>query len=158
MPTRLSRPTVETPKVIYSAPPVRNVPLTGASKKQAVSQELKIEETVPAEPVVPAPKEVAPGIELNIPVTDVEVTPSMSMPGMAGADMEFTEGDDSQRREKKDKKKKFMRTAAGTTWEDPTLAEWETGELNTSVHVLVQVGSVHLYMYWLKIPVKITSQ
>ena len=31
------------------------------------------------------------------------------------------------RKEKKERKKKFFRMAAGQTWEDPTLAEWDTG-------------------------------
>ena len=31
------------------------------------------------------------------------------------------------RKEKKERKKKFIRMAAGQTWEDPTLAEWDTG-------------------------------
>ena len=32
------------------------------------------------------------------------------------------------RKEKKERKKKFIRMAAGQTWEDPTLAEWDTGK------------------------------
>ena len=31
------------------------------------------------------------------------------------------------RKPKKDKKKKLVRTAAGETWEDPSLEEWENG-------------------------------
>lgn len=37
------------------------------------------------------------------------------------------------KREKKEKKpKKIIRTAAGETWEDPSLEEWEKGNGNTS--------------------------
>ncbi|ESO99891.1 hypothetical protein LOTGIDRAFT_112714 [Lottia gigantea] len=32
------------------------------------------------------------------------------------------------RKDKKDKKKKFVRTAAGTTWEDQTLSEWDNDD------------------------------
>lgn len=32
------------------------------------------------------------------------------------------------KKEKKKKEKKFLRLAANTTWEDPTLAEWQQGQ------------------------------
>jgi hypothetical protein len=32
-------------------------------------------------------------------------------------------------KQKREKKKKFVRTAAGTVWEDPTLAEWDPGKM-----------------------------
>ena len=30
---------------------------------------------------------------------------------------------------KKEKRKKYIRTAAGETWEDPTLQEWDPGKV-----------------------------
>jgi hypothetical protein len=32
-------------------------------------------------------------------------------------------------KKKKDKKKKFVRTAAGVIWEDPSLDEWDAGKI-----------------------------
>ena len=46
------------------------------------------------------------------------------MPGAAGAT-----GAQGGKKEKKKKEKKFIRLAANTTWEDPTLSEWAQGEL-----------------------------
>ena len=46
--------------------------------------------------------------------------------GTTQEEYEALDGDMS-RKEKKSKKKKFVRMAAGETWEDPTLGEWDTG-------------------------------
>ena len=36
--------------------------------------------------------------------------------------------EDGSKQGKKEKKKKYMRSAAGIQWEDPTLADWDTGQ------------------------------
>lgn len=77
---------------------------------------------------------VAPGIQLNVPLTEIDAERAMfAGPSADPVDVamdaegfELTEA--GGRKEKKEKKKKFVRTAAGQTWEDPTLAEWDTDD------------------------------
>ena len=66
---------------------------------------------------------------MNIPMQEIEAERIGMDPmniGTTQEEYEALDGDIS-RKEKKGKKKKFVRMAAGETWEDPTLGEWDTG-------------------------------
>jgi len=79
---------------------------------------------------------VAAGIELNIPVEKIEAEKksiiTISQPtSTAAAPVEVKEPSSTQsntKKDKKEKKRKFVRMAAGTVWEDQTLGEWDLGE------------------------------
>ena len=125
--------TIEKPKVVYSAPPVRNVPkptessddTSGATISAGPSLIKKPEESVPESA---APGVVAPGIELNIPAQEIAPKPMINPEALAmQIDMQVGE---IMKKEKKEKKKKYVRTAAGTLWEDNSLADWDNGELH----------------------------
>nr|KAG5708705.1 hypothetical protein BaRGS_034922 [Batillaria attramentaria] len=113
------------PKVIYSAPPVRTVPKKAgkgkSEKKQTAgdsntaslaNQTTDIAAVAAASSEVGAEMEGAMGQELeeDTTIADMELDMDLAAP---------------TKREKKEKKKKFIRTAAGQAWEDPTLAEWD---------------------------------
>ncbi len=68
----------------------------------------------------------APGIELYIPLEEFEGEHHMTMDTMVSGTSEWDVVMNTKK-EKKEKKKKFVRTAAGVVWEDPTLADWEGG-------------------------------
>ena len=61
------------------------------------------------------------------------------------ADMDIESQFMSNKKEKKEKKKKFIRMAAGTTWEDPSLGEWDPG--NILVLLYMQKYSIKSYNY-----------
>jgi hypothetical protein len=50
-----------------------------------------------------------------------------------------TEVDDVSKK-KKDKKKKFVRTAAGVIWEDPSLDEWE-------ISIIIDTFCLFIYLF-----------
>ena len=132
---------------MYSAPPVR-------IKKQktedgATSKSSTDTDTVSASASATTtsskdtkPAGITPGIELNVPVEQVHMEKAASvlasggggmmmqmeggMGGMGHADLDG-EPMLGTRKEKKEKKKKYVRTAAGQVWEDHSLAEWDTG-------------------------------
>ncbi|PVD27612.1 hypothetical protein C0Q70_12776 [Pomacea canaliculata] len=115
-------------KIIYSAPPVKNISKGSESSTPAASKKggKSDRKEKPGDSGVFGPAaypdgstsnmydEGAPGAGMqsseDITVADMEIDADVSMP---------------TRRERKEKKKKFVRLAAGTTWEDPTLAEWD---------------------------------
>lgn len=117
-------------KIIYSAPPVKNISKGSESSTPAASKKggKSDRKEKPGDSGVFGPAaypdgstsnmydEGAPGAGMqsseDITVADMEIDADVSMP---------------TRRERKEKKKKFVRLAAGTTWEDPTLAEWDQG-------------------------------
>lgn len=116
---------IEKPKVVYSAAPVRLHPKTGKIKKPKVA--------AAAAPVV------EPTSETNTKDKGDKGGPSVTttIPPDLGASSYTTEddcdlmeadADDSGiggKKAKKDKKKKFIRTAAGDTWEDASLDDWD---------------------------------
>ena len=111
---------IEKPKVVYSAPPVKTA--NNASSEDSKSSTPATEEVKVCEDVTTTTQPADLTVEGGAGQTgDVGG-------GVTGGEME-TEGETQvlSKKEKKDKKKKFLRTAAGTTWEDPTLAEWEPG-------------------------------
>jgi len=82
-----------------------------------------------------APHYVASGIELNVPVEKIEAEKKsaiiVSQPPSTTAAPEVRELPSTQsntKKDKKEKKRKFVRMAAGTVWEDMTLGEWDFGE------------------------------
>ena len=82
-----------------------------------------------------ASQPVASGIELNIPIEKIEAekksTVASSQPPSTAVTSEVREPSSTQsgaKKDKKDKKRKFVRMAAGTVWEDQTLGEWDLGE------------------------------
>ncbi len=135
------------PKVVYAAAPVINKPAITTRPKKKLKKEPSQEQQKPDEkkekPADATPAKdtkeaapVAPGIQINVPVEEIEaeranVTPfgvpggSVDMMGLDGMDMDAA---GTSKKEKKEKKRKFIRTAAGTTWEDPTLGDWNTGK------------------------------
>lgn len=106
------------PKIVYTAPPVKK------AKKRKAKKEKTDEPTV-EKPVAAAAEESVPEYEPSPMVSLEEET------GMSGMDMEELGGDMDDEvgtaKKGKAKKKKVVRTAAGTTWEDDSLLEWETG-------------------------------
>jgi len=126
---------IEKPKVVYSAPPVKNklAKKTKTRKGASVTQP-----KVPAGVTVEVESSssqaqtsgVAPGIEVNVPMEKIVAERVRMDPTAMGSTQEEPEvlDGDVTRKEKKAKKRKFVRMAAGEIWEDPTLAEWETGE------------------------------
>lgn len=122
--------TVEKSKVIYSAPPSLNIPKkkskTKTGKKRTHKTESKDDSDVVAAKVPDLTPDVLPQASNVMDIMEGE--------DMTVADMDIDFGEagnadaDPNRRDKKDRKKKFVRTAAGETWEDPTLAEWDPGE------------------------------
>ena len=126
---------IEKPKVVYSAPPVRNK-LTKKTKTRPGASVTQTKQ--PAGTTVEAESSsahsqisgVAPGIEVNIPMEKIVAERVRMDPTAMGSTQEEPEGVDGDvtRKEKKAKKRKFVRMAAGEIWEDPTLAEWETGK------------------------------
>ncbi|XP_033759039.1 RNA-binding protein 42-like [Pecten maximus] len=120
---------IEKPKVVYSAAPVRLHPKTGKIKKPKM--------TVPATTNVIEP---TPETQVKDKVDKGGANIGGTIPTDIGASSYTTEDDcdlmeadvdDSGvggKKSKKDKKKKFIRTAAGDTWEDPSLDEWEADD------------------------------
>ena len=111
------------PRVIYSAPPVRTVPKKpkkGKSvSKRGAQEDAASAGTVSGDSASTAAASTGDGESLVAPIGHDDPAP---------VDMELdTEVSAPTRKEKKEKKKKFIRTAAGTVWEDPTLAEWDPG-------------------------------
>ncbi|ELU16602.1 hypothetical protein CAPTEDRAFT_170084 [Capitella teleta] len=70
-------------------------------------------------------KSVAEGIELNVPVPENVVPAMVIMPQKPT--IRHDDGDEGSSDGKR-KKKKFVRTAAGTVWEDPTLNDWDPSD------------------------------
>ncbi|XP_013394101.1 RNA-binding protein 42 [Lingula anatina] len=112
--------TIEKPKVVYSAPPVRNVPKTNNSINTA--------DTGSAQAEKPADEEVGsvvPGIQVNVSVDEPHFQQEGIVQNVDGEPMDMmTVAAQQTKKDKKEKKKKFLRTAAGDVWEDPSLAEW----------------------------------
>ena len=121
--------TIESGAVIYAPPQI----------KKPVKEKKEPEKAAPPQE---AEHKVAPGIEVNVPVVEMEPEMPMAagpaahmmphMPHMPGMDHPMMaamgeEGPSEPGKTKKEKKKKFVRTAAGIVWEDPTLAEWDPG-------------------------------
>ena len=93
------------------------------------------------------PQHIASGIELNIPVEKIEAEKKSSAvtvsqpPSTAAVAVEVREPSSTQtnaKKDKKEKKRKFVRMAAGTVWEDQTLGEWDLGKRSCvfTCHVL----------------------
>ena len=143
--------TYEHTKVVYAAPPMINKPVTEAQKTESLGTVVTTV-TAAAKPsektttvteaaatvstVSMAPHSVASGIELNIPVEKIEAEKKSTItvsqpPSTTAAPVEIREPSTTQsntKKDKKEKKRKFVRMAAGTVWEDQTLGEWDLGE------------------------------
>ncbi|XP_064650522.1 RNA-binding protein 42-like isoform X2 [Lineus longissimus] len=106
------------PKIVYTAPPVKKAKKRKAKKEK--TDEPTVEKPAAAEDTV----------------VEYEPSPMASMmeedTGMSGMDMEELSGDMDDEagtsKKGKGKKKKVVRTAAGTTWEDDSLLEWESDD------------------------------
>ncbi|XP_046548249.1 RNA-binding protein 42-like [Haliotis rubra] len=111
-----SEATIEKPKVVYSAPPMRKFPKPDKKSESSVTEST----TVVGEsgPVMPVMEGMAERLHMEY---------EEAAMGMQGMELMEQEADMVQgsKKEKKEKKKKFIRTAAGTVWEDPTLSEWD---------------------------------
>lgn len=133
---------VEKPKVVYSAAPVKRIITENTSKPESTAETPAVltpavVEKPPApkrprilEPVIK--KQVLPGIELNVPVEEIEAEKKLHyqapvVPPPAPVEAEHGESSTQEASKKKEKKKKFVRMAAGTVWEDQTLSEWDQG-------------------------------
>ena len=62
------------------------------------------------------------------------------------ADMEI-DNPYMSKKEKREKKKKFIRMAAGSTWEDPSLGEWEHGEWLTIEQLSARCAFLNSYFF-----------
>lgn len=114
----------EKPKVIYSAPPVRIVPKSvSVSTKKGKSG--KTEKDMPGDTVGSSDSTGVPSGEGRF---DSDGMGHHLQEDRSVADMELdVEVTAPTKRERKERKKKFVRTAAGVVWDDPTLAEWDQG-------------------------------
>jgi len=145
--------TYQQPKVVYAAPPVINRPTTESQKTESLSAMVTTISTIAANPseevmtltkttaTAPTastePQHIASGIELNVPVEKIEaekkstVITASQPPSTATAPVEVREPPSTQtsvKKEKQEKKRKFVRMAAGTVWEDKTLGDWDLGK------------------------------
>jgi len=156
--------------VVYAAPPMINKPVSEpqktASESALVAAAAKPTENITtmietvattgiASAVSTTPGTVASGIELNIPVEKIEaekkstvVSVSQPLSIAAAAKVEPREAPSSSaqansaKKDKKEKKRKFVRMAAGTVWEDQTLGEWDLGELLVFSCSICSVGRI----------------
>ncbi|XP_064617977.1 RNA-binding protein 42-like isoform X2 [Liolophura sinensis] len=134
---------ISKPKVVYTAPPVRNVPKSqgvgsGVEQGKRGSASVTVEKPASVDkPVIsdpdPSPAPIGPAgatgatssSQPQIPaMPDYSLQDLMEMP----MDAELMPGHQVSRKEKKEKKRKIVRTAAGQCWEDQTLGEWENDD------------------------------
>lgn len=131
-----SSATVEKPRVVYAAPPMKRIITENTSKAETIATPVVVEK--PSQPKKPrleprvVKKQVLPGIELNVPVEEIEAEKKLHyqapvVPPPAPVEVEHGESTSQEASKKKEKKKKFVRMAAGTVWEDQTLSEWDQG-------------------------------
>lgn len=133
---------VEKPKVVYAAPPMKRV--IAETKEPEKPKVVQVVEK-PPDPKKPhvelSVKKLAVhgGIELNVPVEEIEAEKKMNcvLPAVAPSTSVEAAPAPSDGAKKKEKKKKFVRMAASSTWEDPTLAEWELGWSFCSALILI---------------------
>lgn len=133
---------VEKPKVVYAAPPMKRV--IAETKEPEKPKVVQVVEK-PPDPKKPhvelSVKKLAVhgGIELNVPVEEIEAEKKMNyvLPAVAPSTSVEAAPAPSDGTKKKEKKKKFVRMAASSTWEDPTLAEWELGWSFCSALILI---------------------
>lgn len=143
---------IEKSKVVYSAPPIKNKLIKKTKTKPAaamIHSKLPTGTSAELERSSSQACDVAPGIEVNIPMEKIEAERvGMDTVNVGGTqdESEALEGD-MTRKEKKAKKRKFVRMAAGEMWEDPTLAEWDQGEHKQPFHLSLYV----LYFVYLSI-------
>lgn len=103
------------PKIVISAGPVINKPITEKKKKK--EKKAKMSESVEGE--TPNPTETT---EVTQKVVAGPTLPAeLQVEEPAPVEMEVEE----VTKKKKEKKKKIVRTAAGVIWEDPSLEEWD---------------------------------
>ncbi|KAI8733786.1 cytokinesis protein sepA [Biomphalaria glabrata] len=135
----MAKPTVtEPPKVVYSAAPVITVDIKKDKKKKkkkrlgseaeedgekkSVNQSQLTKESTAGPTAAAAVEDKS--------VADMEIVPESTLVGgimaatPASAAPVSTGAPVPGKKEKKKKEKKFIRLAANTVWEDPTLAEW----------------------------------
>ncbi|XP_008474917.2 pre-mRNA 3' end processing protein WDR33-like [Diaphorina citri] len=132
------RPKKKKPTVVLSATP-----------KLYINKEDKKENTlaVPSGPELPPPmeknqkpmskkkaKEMADAVAASI-VTQTVVQSGPSNPGQSNSQQ--NPGGQNLKKKDKNNKAKKIRTAGGVAWEDPTLAEWEDGEIKILIESLI---------------------
>lgn len=62
------------------------------------------------------------------------------------ADMDIEAQYMPNKKEKKKKEKKFVRMAAGTSWEDPSLGEWDNGKsIFMFLHLVIMYPCLVIY-------------
>ena len=114
------------PKLTYSAPPMMNTSRKESSDNSALCDSNHVEE----HPSHVPNSGNGMGMEVKdgrvnddpTPITDMELDTEVS----AGV-----------RKERKERKKKFVRTAANSVWEDTTLADWQTGWSSFQIYDVV---------------------
>ncbi|KAH9524861.1 hypothetical protein Btru_028069 [Bulinus truncatus] len=177
----VSKPTVmEPPKVVYSAAPVITVNIKKEDKKKRKKRDKsgsEITEDGDKKPgnLSQAVKEfgsaasittITPSAEEDKSITDMEIVPESALIGgimastpapAASVAAAATGTPVPGKKEKKKKDKKFIRLAASTIWEDPTLAEWQQddfrmfcGDLGNEVTDETLVRAFNKYPSFLK--------
>jgi len=140
--------TIEKPRVVYSAAPVRRVVPTDTTPSMSADTSRLLSETtttISATMTVSKPPQISlPGIQLNVPVEEIaserlkatgavsHVEPAV-VAGTSKMEVDTHPPAEGSKKEKKEKKKKFVRMAAGTVWEDLTLSEWDPGLFATKL-------------------------
>ncbi|XP_052230671.1 RNA-binding protein 42-like isoform X1 [Dreissena polymorpha] len=113
----------EKPRVIYASAPVLTVPLKEKKKKKKKGDKdggSKEEKDKSGE----GHSETA-GPSLPSSLASYTITMPPPVDNMQVADMELDGTAIPTKKERKKKEKKFVRMAAGTTWEDQSLSEWD---------------------------------
>ena len=120
-------------RVVYSSGPVRNVTKkkkeptveTPEGSNSTFASKTVVTDSHPPPEAEPAAVEAGPEIGMVIDDVGVQAMMEMGVP-LEHVDTAGTSGD--SRKMKKEKKKHYVRSAAGQVWEDQTLTEWNPGE------------------------------
>ncbi|KAL4228945.1 RNA-binding protein 42 [Mactra antiquata] len=115
---------IDKPKVIYSSAPVINVPKKEKKKKKKKKTE-DTESKSTTEVTTEQNEETAAKPVATVTMPSKMITVQEPEDDLHVADMDLDTHMMSGKKDKKDKKKKFVRMAAGTTWEDQSLSEWD---------------------------------
>jgi hypothetical protein len=106
-------------KVVISAAPVINKPKTEKKKKK--EKKAKLSE--------PQDREDTPASDISDTTPKVMAGPTLPVELQMEEPVTMETDAEDVSKKKKDKKKKFVRTAAGVIWEDPSLDEWDAGKI-----------------------------
>lgn len=119
----------ERPKVVYASAPVITIHKERKKKKKKkteVGDGVQHDSSASKTDTSASATETGTTVETTTPTVTTPAASSMEVEDdFHVADMELDGPYQQSRREKREKKKKFVRMAAGTVWEDQSLSEWD---------------------------------